>query len=156
MSIMKYILKPLSSGKTTTLLIILLLLFLFRVLAQLLQFIGDLPYLPDFEAWHSATIPYGWLLFSQGLIITIIISVIIRIHRMLYRFNKRRGILLLCLGSFYFLFMLARFLLSVTIMTSHPWFGATLPAFFHLVLASIVIVIGLYEYQGSLLKRNEY
>lgn len=145
----------LTPGKTIKLLYVLLALFIFRVLIQLIQFFGDLSFLPDFESWHSETIPYGWLLLSQGLIIAWVIAVILRIHRMQYRFNEKCALFLLWSGSLYFLVMLARLILSITILTSHPWFGATLPALFHLVLASIVIVTGLYEYQESTLKTNE-
>jgi len=30
-------------------------------------------------------------------------------------------------------------------MQSHHWFGATLPAFFHIVLALFLVVLGAYE-----------
>ena len=139
---------------TVTLLKILLSLFLFRVFVQLLQFNRDLPYLPSFEAWHSATIPYSWLLFSQVLITFAIITVIIRIHRGLYVFYKTRALLLLWFGAIYFIFMLVRFTLSISILTTHHWFGATLPALFHMVLASVFIVTGLYEYHGFHQKTN--
>jgi hypothetical protein len=138
----------LTADKIVILLSSLLSLFVFRVFAQLIQYNRNLAFLPGFDTWHSATIPYGWLLVSQLFIIFIILAVIFKIHFETYQCNKRRALILLCLGIIYFLFMTIRFALSLTILQSHPWFGATLPAFFHIVLAAIVIVIGIYDFQG--------
>ena len=134
--------------KAVLLLVMLLILFTFRVLAQLLQFGLDMSWLPTFNAWHSATVPYGWLLLSQFVIISIIITVIIKIQRQTYAFKKTRAMILLWLGATYFFIMLVRLIIGFTIMPDHPWFGATLPALFHLVLASIFFVIGIYEQHG--------
>lgn len=136
-----------SATRTVTLkaLIILLLLFCFRVDAQLIQLVTDVPFLPGFDAWHSASIPYGVLLGSQCLIIFLALMVILKINKNSYRVNHGRSIGLLWVGWLYFLFMTVRFLLSITIMQSHSWFGATLPAIFHMVLASFLIVLGAYE-----------
>ena len=124
---------------------ILLLLFCFRVAAQLIQLVTSVSFLPGFDAWHSASIPYSVLLGSQGLIIAVALMVIVKIYKHSYRANNARSTVLLWLGWLYFLFMTARFLLSISIMQSHPWFGATLPAIFHIVLALFLIVLGAYE-----------
>lgn len=137
-----------SRQSTIKLLFVLLILFFVRVLAQLLQNNLEISWLPAFDAWHSATIPYSWLLISQVVITTIIVSVIVHIQRGSYLLKKARASLLLWIGAIYFLFMLMRFILSITLMTTHPWFGATLPALFHMVLASVFLVIGLYEWDG--------
>ncbi len=126
-------------------LITLLLLFCFRVSAQLVQWLDFVPWLPDFESWHSGALPYVLLLVSQGLIIIGFIGVIIRIQRNRYGCSRMRIRLLLAIGWVYFTFMLLRFALSVTLLPSHPWYGATLPAFFHIVLATMLLVIGYYE-----------
>ncbi len=132
--------------KTTTLaLSTLLVLFCFRVSAQLIQWLHPVSWLPDFESWHSAALPYAWLLASQGLIIIVFVGVIIRIKLSRYGCNEMRVKLLLALGWVYFAFMLVRFVLSVTLLPSHPWFGATLPALFHIVLATMLLVLGYYE-----------
>lgn len=134
-----------SKQTTINLLLVLLLLFFIRVVAQLIQYNLEISWLPAFYSWLSATIPYGWLLFSQVVIIGIIVMVMVRIQRGSYHFSKVRARLLLWIGAIYFLTMLVRFILSMTLMTAHPWFGATLPALFHMVLASVLLVIGLYE-----------
>ncbi|MDH5736866.1 MAG: hypothetical protein OEZ23_01085 [Gammaproteobacteria bacterium] len=137
-----------SKKTAVTCLTLLLILFSFRALAQWLQLEGDIEYLPAFEAWHSATIPYHWLLLSQILILAASTYVIFRIQTERYAFYTVRARWLLWIGSFYFVFMLARFLLSLTLLQTHPWFGATLPAAFHMVLAGFLIVLGFYEYSN--------
>jgi len=124
---------------------ILLVLFCFRVGVQFIQLVADLPLLPEFDAWHSASISYPVLLGFQLIIIFLSLTVIVRIYHNNYRENYKRSIILLWIGWLYFVFMLIRFLLSITIMQSHVWFGATLPAFFHLVLALFLIVLGTVE-----------
>ena len=132
-------------ARTLKFLIVLLLLFSFRVAAQFIQLVTDVPLLPSFDAWHSASIPYVVLLGSQCLIIFLALMVIVKIFKQSYRANHSRSIGLLWVGRLYFLFMAARFVLSITIMQSHTWFGATLPAVFHMVLALFLIVLGTYE-----------
>ncbi|MCZ6640708.1 MAG: hypothetical protein O7F71_03975 [Gammaproteobacteria bacterium] len=123
----------------------LLALFCFRVSAQLVQWLHSVPWLPDFESWHSGALPYAWLLVSQGLIIIVFTGVIVRIQLSWYGYYDLRVKLLLAIGWVYFAFMLLRFVLSVTLLPSHPWFGATLPALFHIVLATMLLVLGYYE-----------
>ena len=126
-------------------LLLLLLLFCFRVLAQFVQLSDGLSFLPGFDAWHSASIPYPALLGSQLLIIFVSVFVIRKIHNGSYRANSTRSKILFWLGWLYFISMFARFILSITIMQSHAWFGATLPAIFHMVLALFLLVLGSYE-----------
>jgi hypothetical protein len=126
-------------------LIIILLLFSFRVASQYLQLNADISFLPEFDAWHSASIPYQLLLWSQLILIFLSVTVILKIYKSSYRANDKRATILLWIGWLYFTFMMIRFLLSITVMQSHVWFGATLPAFFHMVLASFLIVLGSYE-----------
>lgn len=135
----------LSKEFVLSVLLVLFLVFLFRVLAQLLQSGNDISFLPAFEQWHSATIPYGWLLFSQGLILAAMLCTWLYIHREQYRFKRGRAQLLLVLGSIYFLVMLVRFIFGITVLPEHRWFGATLPALFHMVLAAYLLVLGGYE-----------
>jgi hypothetical protein len=126
-------------------LLLLLLLFSFRVAAQFIQLSAGLSFLPGFDAWHSASIPYPALLGSQLLIIFVSVLVIRKIHDGSYGANSRRSKILFWLGWLYFIFMFARFILSITIMQSHAWFGATLPAIFHMVLALFLLFLSSYE-----------
>ena len=136
------------------LLLLLLLLFCFRVVAQFVQLFAGLSFLPGFDAWHSASIPYPALLGSQLLIIFSSVFVISKIRSDSYRANSTRSKILLWLGWLYFIFMFIRFILSVTIMQSHVWFGTTLPAIFHMVLALFLVVVGSYEKEQLRLKET--
>jgi hypothetical protein len=122
-----------------------LFLFCFRVLAQFLQSIVHIPLLPQFHAWHSSTIPYAWLLGSQIMIIVVSLAVITQVRRGSYACRSWRGKFLIWSGGIYFTLMCLRFVLSITVLGSHPWFGATLPAFFHMVLAGFLITLGIHE-----------
>jgi hypothetical protein len=130
---------------TLKILTIILLLFSFRVVSQYLQLNADITFLPEFDAWHSASIPYPFLLCSQLIIIFLSGTVILKIYKCSYRANAKRATILMWLGWLYFILMMIRFLLSTTVLQSHVWFGATLPAFFHMVLASFLIALGSYE-----------
>lgn len=122
-----------------------LVLFCGRVLAQHVQSVAGIRFLPPFEAWHSGTLPYSLLLVSQILIIIVAGIVLVRVQKNLYDFSRRRGAVLLWLGNVYFLAMFLRFILGLTVLSSHTWFGSILPAIFHMVLAGFLIVLGVYE-----------
>jgi len=74
---------------------ILLLMFCFRVTAQLLQRLTTIDFLPGFDAWHSASIPYAYLLASQCIIIVLALVVIVNIYNQAYRALLGRSIALL-------------------------------------------------------------
>ncbi|HKR08916.1 MAG TPA: hypothetical protein VJS39_07000 [Gemmatimonadaceae bacterium] len=117
-------------------------LFVVRVLAQPLSLIIDTPLSPRFESWQSGLLPYPALVAAQLLII-------VWFARTAWRFGKgdvvahyRRGVFFLALGSLYFLFMLVRLLLGLSIMRDSRFFTSYLPTAFHLVLASWLLVYG--------------
>jgi hypothetical protein len=126
---------------------VLLCLFVFRVLAQLLQARYPTSWIPAFAQWQGSSRPYPVLLCTQILIVLLVAIVIRRISAGTLIPNIRLGRVLLALGGLYFILMLLRMALGLTLLSSTPWFGAPLPAFFHLVLASIVLLIGHYHYQ---------
>ena len=47
-------------------------LFVLRVLAQLIQAIHPLAFLPPFQAWHGAVLPYPLLVASQIAVIFVL------------------------------------------------------------------------------------
>lgn len=132
----------------------LILIFCFRVGVQFLQRFGDFDFLPSFNDWHSGSIPYLWLFVSQVVIIFITVNIVFKLHINTYKCGLKKSKVLLFIGWLYFLFMLVRFVLSITVMQPHQWFGATLPAAFHMVLAAFLIVLGWYE-QGQIISRND-
>lgn len=136
-----------SVGKYPMLLSALLCLFIFRVLAQLLQVLHPVTSLPELQQWQGSSLPYPILLVSQLLIVFVVVIMIRRISVGALKPTRRVGYLLLTLGGVYFIAMLLRLVLGLTLLSSVFWFATPIPAFFHLVLASIVLVIGHYHYR---------
>ncbi len=119
-------------------------LFVFRVLAQLAQALYPLPFLPPFDAWHGAVLAYPALLACQVVIVVALVYVTWRVaaERLVPRSWKSR--LCYALGVPYFLFMAFRLVAGLTFLADQPWFAKSLPAFFHVVLASFLLVLGHY------------
>ena len=70
------------------------LIFLGRVVAQLIQYLYPIANLPPFDAWQSGALSYGWLLFSQIIILSIQITVLMKIHKGTYVFYKTKLLIL--------------------------------------------------------------
>lgn len=103
-------------------------------------------YFPDLEYWQGSGIPYGGILAIQ---LAIMVGVALLAYRIMHGHllaRKRLGRVLLILGAVYFIVMLLRLLLGVTVLTDSPWFAKSIPAFFHLVLAAMVLTIGHYHW----------
>lgn len=119
-----------------------LALFLFRVLAQWAQYLFEWPFLPPFEAWHSAVVPYWLLLFIQLAIASYLGRVAANISMGRVQPTRRSAFCWLGFGLIYFATMAGRMILGLTVLSTHDWFSNRLPTFFHLVLAAFVIVVG--------------
>jgi hypothetical protein len=130
-------------------LLVLTVLFAFRVIAQLLQFWHPIDILPPFEAWHSGTLPYRWLVGAQVLILTMCLRIVWQLFTSTVRPSPRKGHLLLVLGCVYFGGMCIRLVVGLTIAPDHDWFGAIMPTVFHLVLASFVVLYGRFHSMAS-------
>lgn len=124
-------------------------LFIFRVSAQLIQKFYNLPFLPPFEAWYSGALVYPWLLTSQILIIVVMGWVIAGFAKGRIIPRHKLGAGLLALGSIYFVVMLFRLIAGFAFAADHPWLGAHIPAFFHIVLASFVLFVGHFHRYGN-------
>ncbi len=123
-------------------LLILAGLFAFRVSAQLIQFVYPMPFLPSYEAWHSGALPYGVLLMTQGVILALCLRIVWGVFKGTIVVSRQKGKSLLRVGIIYLVLMGARLMIGLTIASDHYWFGATLPAVFHIVLASFLVVYG--------------
>jgi len=130
-------------------LLLLTALFAFRVIAQLVQIWHPVEFLPAFGLWHSGTLPYGWLVGMQVLILTMCLRIVWHLFSGIVIPSARKGHLLLVLGCVYFGGMCVRLTVGLTIAPTHVWFGATLPTVFHLVLAAFVILYGRFHSLGS-------
>lgn len=135
----------LSQSRFAVWLWILLSFFAFRVSAQGLQALFTSPYLPPFEAWQSGLLPYPALFAGQ-------LAILLFYGRTAWAFSTqsiqvklKTGRLLLWLGSFYALVMVIRYGIRMSLFPQERWFGGCLPIFFHLILASFLLVWGSYH-----------
>ena len=130
-----------SSFCPATLLRWLAVLFAFRVSAQLLVlFYPALP-LPAFEFWHSGYLPYPILVICQLALLFILIYFALRVHANNIKPHKKLGQLLLILGVIYFSVMTIRLGISLAELSDIGWFQRPIPSFFHMVLASYLMVL---------------
>lgn len=125
------------------------LLFLFRVVAQLVTYGYPVPLLPAFDAWHSGVIPYPLLVLSQVLILWLMARATMRISMGQVVPNRVTAKRLLLAGGIYAAVMLARLGLGLTVLDHSEWFTHWLPAVFHLVLATFLLVLGGYHQTSS-------
>ncbi|MCB1498828.1 MAG: hypothetical protein KDK07_03405 [Bauldia sp.] len=124
-----------------------LLLFVFRVLAQLLQFFRPISALPPFEAWESGAIPYWLLVVAQVAIALVSGALIVSLFRRRLRPNRTVGIVLMTLGGLYLAGSLFRLVAGYTFLAETAFFDDHLPAYFHVVLACLLFTFGdFYRY----------
>ena len=124
-------------------------MFGLRVLAQWIQFVSPVGFIPPFEAWQGSRLSYPVLLGSQLLILGILIWGAARIGSGRALRNPRLGCWLIVVGTVYFLTMAMRLALGLTLLAAVPWFAKSLPASFHMVLASYMLVAGHYHWSRS-------
>ncbi len=131
------------------------ILFIFRVCAQLIQKYYAFGFLPPFESWYSGALSYQWLLISQIVIIALLTLVMRNFYRGQVREKYGMGIFLMVSGASYFSLMVFRLIAGLTFAGHHPWLGAKIPAIFHIVLASFVLIAGHFHYKFGR-RRNAY
>ena len=112
-------------------------LFLLRILAQPLT--DRIPALPPFDAWQGSRLPYPLLLASQLLILALMIWGNLRASGLHPQPRLARALTIF--GAAYFATMFVRLCLGLVWADAPVWFQRPLPAFFHLVLASWVLLI---------------
>lgn len=124
-------------------------LFAFRVAAQLAALLFKPKFLPAFESWHGGVLPYPLLLGAQILILIWLAWTAWQFSKNNMHPHRRLGVVIIIFASLYFLVMLLRFLLGLTILSEHRWFASYLPAFFHLVLACYLFLYGHFHFCHS-------
>lgn len=124
---------------------ILFFLFLFRVTMQFILQFAEISFLPGFDQWHSNTLPYHILLICQILILTLYFRICMRVSRNTLRSKKSVSVFLLISGNIYFVSMLIRYAVTMYLHPEMRWTGHLIPVVFHLVLASFLIVLGMYQ-----------
>lgn len=121
------------------------LLFLLRVIGQLIQQLNAVSWLPPLEDWQGSSLPYGLMLSSQIIILAVMIRITRKHETSCVQKNPIKGRWLLTLGALYFFSMSARIVIGLANLSTHPWFHKSLPAFFHLVLATFVLSLAAFH-----------
>lgn len=123
----------------------LVLIFCLRVIGQLVQTVSPVSWLPPPAAWQGSAFPYPILLASQ-LVLIVVMSLVARRHATASVPRRTSlGKWLLLAGSVYFLVMAGRLLAGLADLSADPWVQRTIPAFFHLVLASYVLLLAAFH-----------
>jgi hypothetical protein len=120
-------------------------LFALRVAGQAIQRWLPLPFLPPSGAFQGSTIPYPVLLPVQLAILAIMLGVARRVRRDTLARREPIGRVLSFAGRVYFLAMLARLAIGLTVPEAPAWFRAPISSVFHLVLATFVLVLAAHH-----------
>lgn len=112
-----------------------------RVLAQLIQRVATVSFLPEFDSWQSGAVSYRSLLSSQVLILMAMAFLIARVRHGRFGLGPSAATLVSGFGIVYFAFMIGRLVAGQTFASGHSWWNALLPSIFHLVLAGFVLTL---------------
>ena len=116
----------------------LLALFTLRVAGQAMVAFYGVTWLPPMERWYSGLVPYPLLLPAQLLIMVLMAKTCADFTRRSGFFARPRRFFAmhwLWFGWIYLGAMILRFIIQ----------GATIPVFFHWVLAAFMIAVGLWH-----------
>ncbi len=133
------------SSAYATALWVLVFLFCLRVIGQLIQLLSPVAWLPPLSAWQGSKLPYSILLACQLVIIFLMFRVSGRHASGSVQRRPRLGKWLLFVGGVYFLTMAARLVIGLADLSGNVWFHRPIPAFFHLVLASFVLLLAAFH-----------
>lgn len=125
----------------TVLLCILLLLFALRVAGQAVQRWQPQAFLPPFEEFQGSGMPYPALLTIQLVILAVMGRICWRVRSGALDPRRRTGAILRAFGGVYMAGSLARIAVGLLMPDAPGWFTAWIPAFFHVVLATFVMVV---------------
>jgi hypothetical protein len=112
--------------------------FLARVLGQALVAFLHVGFLPPMKEWYSGLLPYPVLLPAQLAILAFQFEVSRQLWRKsgpLTKPRPRLGRVLKWFSLVYFLAMIARYVITMTLHPEKRWFGGAIPIAFHWVLA---------------------
>lgn len=131
---------------------VLLTLFIFRVLGQIIVLFFAPSFLPSMEEWFSGLVPYPYLLTSQILIIALMIKMTrdVQARRNFWGTPEHwLGEALVSFGIVYLSVMIIRYSIRMTLYPLERWTGGSIPIVFHWVLASFVLIIGMFHLRNS-------
>lgn len=121
-------------------------LFFLRVLGQVLVVFARVRFLPPMTEWYSGLIPYRVLLPTQVAILALMTKINLDLSTDTGLFSAPRrgfGRFLRRFSIVYFLAMVARYGISMTLHPERRWFGGSIPIVFHWVLAAYLFLWGL-------------
>ncbi len=147
-----------SARRTAILLWVLLALFVCRVLGQLIVVLYAPSFLPPMEQWYSGLMPYRYLLPSQIIIIIIFAKINLDISSgagFWAQPKQKLGIWVRNFGFVYLASMIVRYVLRMVWYPEERWFGGTIPIFFHWVLATYIILFGLYNLRLAITNKKQ-
>lgn len=139
---------PIDPRRFAPLLWALLGLFVLRVLGQVLVAFFNVGFLPPMQAWYSGLLAYEYLLPAQIVIIVLMTAICLHFSWGGGFFVVSRpafGRPVVYFGYVYFGAMVLRYILRMALVPEARWFGGTIPIWFHFVLATFVILFGLYH-----------
>jgi hypothetical protein len=119
---------------------LLLAAFVVRVGAQLIQALAPTPELPAFERWQSGALPYPLLLASQAIIIAAGVWATWAMWSGRPEPEPRLGRVMVWIGWVYLVGAAFRFFAGLTFLSHIAFFDVQLPGFFHIVLASMILI----------------
>ena len=129
------------------------LLFILRVCGQILVAIVDIDFLPPFEQWYSGVLPYSALLPIQILIIGVMLKIVLDFaggSGLFIKPKPRAAVFIKWFSYVYFLSMVTRYAVTMTLHPEFRWFTGTIPIWFHMVLAAFLYTFSHYHIrQGS-------
>ena len=121
------------------------LVFLARVVSQAVQNWAPVSFLPPFDDFQGSGLPYSVLLSAQIAILVLLAVVVARMHRGKGLIGPRLIVPVLVAGGVYFAVMAVRLVLGLSVLSHSGWFSTWIPTVFHLVLASLIMLIGAYQ-----------
>ena len=121
-------------------------LFILRVYAQLAQVSFQVDWMPEFDAWNSGMLPYPILFVFQLCIIGCMIRLMRAVRKGTIRPRRWKYRACFIFGGPYFFFTLFRWTTALAVLAEDPFLSTALPAFFQIVLASFILLLGLYSY----------
>lgn len=127
--------------------------FCLRVLGQLLVAMFSVGFLPPMEEWYSGLMPYPQLLVAQLIIIAAFGAICVQFSRgegWFVRPRARLGESLFVFGTLYLGVMVVRYVLRMGLYPPERWIGGSIPIFFHWILASFILLVGMYHRRAEI------
>jgi len=145
------------TGWRPILFVVLLAAFAVRVGAQLIQALAPTFEPPGFERWPSAPLPYPLLLASQAIIIAAGVWAAWAMWTGRPEPQPRLGRIMVWIGWIYLVGAAFRFFAALTFLSRIAFLDVQLPGFFHIVLASMVLIFAAHladEARGHIASRD--